>query len=184
MVTNYGAWLSGRRGENPLFPGNLLGDFAGGGMLCALGILLAVIERYKSGKGQVRTFSTFQARIRCVRVRVRWCVSCVVCVHTVTLSAGGRCRHGRWCILSGNIHPQPPTHGHLGQRTGIECARLRRPLLRDLSHQGWYLAPDLRLSLLPPPPLGSSLRFNLTSRPSLKASTSPWALLSRSSTAI
>ncbi|ELR24394.1 formylCoA transferase, partial [Acanthamoeba castellanii str. Neff] len=45
--------LLGRRGENPLFPGNLLGDFAGGGMLCALGILLAVIERYKSGKGQV-----------------------------------------------------------------------------------------------------------------------------------
>jgi alpha-methylacyl-CoA racemase len=67
MMMNYGAWCpcvgpSGRRGENPLFPGNLLGDFAGGGMLCALGILLAVIERYKSGKGQVRTFSTFHAR--------------------------------------------------------------------------------------------------------------------------
>jgi alpha-methylacyl-CoA racemase len=32
---------------------NLLGDFGGGGMLCALGILLALYEREKSGKGQV-----------------------------------------------------------------------------------------------------------------------------------
>ena len=37
----------------PNFPLNLLGDFAGGGMMCALGILLALIERGKSGKGQV-----------------------------------------------------------------------------------------------------------------------------------
>jgi alpha-methylacyl-CoA racemase len=42
-----------RRGERPLPPCNLLGDFAGGGMLCAMGILLAVIERNRSGKGQV-----------------------------------------------------------------------------------------------------------------------------------
>jgi len=43
----------GRDGENPIFPSNLLGDFAGGGMLCAMGVLLAIIERQKSGKGQV-----------------------------------------------------------------------------------------------------------------------------------
>ena len=42
-----------RKGEKPLPPCNLLGDFAGGGMLCAMGILLALIERNKSGKGQV-----------------------------------------------------------------------------------------------------------------------------------
>jgi alpha-methylacyl-CoA racemase len=42
-----------RKGERPLPPCNLLGDFAGGGMLCAMGILLAVIERNRSGKGQV-----------------------------------------------------------------------------------------------------------------------------------
>lgn len=42
-----------RKGENPLPPCNLLGDFAGGGMLCAMGILLALIERNNSGKGQV-----------------------------------------------------------------------------------------------------------------------------------
>jgi alpha-methylacyl-CoA racemase len=56
--TNYIA-LSGalslfrRKGERPLPPCNLLGDFAGGGMLCAFGILLALIERQRSGKGQV-----------------------------------------------------------------------------------------------------------------------------------
>ncbi len=43
----------GRKGERPLPPVNLLGDFAGGGMLCALGIALALFERERSGKGQV-----------------------------------------------------------------------------------------------------------------------------------
>jgi alpha-methylacyl-CoA racemase len=42
-----------RKGERPLPPCNILGDFAGGGMLCAFGILLALIERARSGKGQV-----------------------------------------------------------------------------------------------------------------------------------
>jgi alpha-methylacyl-CoA racemase len=45
--------LIGRKGEKPLAPINLLGDFAGGGMLCALGIALALVERSISGKGQV-----------------------------------------------------------------------------------------------------------------------------------
>jgi alpha-methylacyl-CoA racemase len=45
--------LFGRPGEKPLPPVNLLGDFAGGGMLCALGVVLALFERSRSGKGQV-----------------------------------------------------------------------------------------------------------------------------------
>ncbi|MGD9765831.1 MAG: CaiB/BaiF CoA transferase family protein [Candidatus Binatia bacterium] len=45
--------LIGRRDEKPLAPVNLFGDFAGGGMACALGICLALIERSRSGKGQV-----------------------------------------------------------------------------------------------------------------------------------
>lgn len=45
--------LFGRPGDKPLPPVNLLGDFAGGGMLCALGIVLALFERSRSGKGQV-----------------------------------------------------------------------------------------------------------------------------------
>ncbi|KAM9734716.1 alpha-methylacyl-CoA racemase isoform 1-T2 [Menidia menidia] len=43
----------GRSGEKPLAPLNLLADFAGGGLTCALGIVLALLEREKSGKGQV-----------------------------------------------------------------------------------------------------------------------------------
>jgi len=42
-----------RKGEKPLPPCNLLGDFAGGGMLCTIGILLALLERATSGEGQV-----------------------------------------------------------------------------------------------------------------------------------
>jgi alpha-methylacyl-CoA racemase len=45
--------LLGRPGDKPLPPVNLLGDFAAGGMLCALGIVLALFERSRSGRGQV-----------------------------------------------------------------------------------------------------------------------------------
>jgi len=37
----------------PTFPMNILGDFAGGGLMCAVGVLLALIERGRSGRGQV-----------------------------------------------------------------------------------------------------------------------------------
>jgi alpha-methylacyl-CoA racemase len=43
----------GRKGEKPIPPVNLLGDFAGGGMLCAMGIAMALFERTRSGAGQV-----------------------------------------------------------------------------------------------------------------------------------
>jgi len=43
----------GRRGEKPLPPLNLVGDFGGGGMLLAYGIACALVERARSGKGQV-----------------------------------------------------------------------------------------------------------------------------------
>ncbi len=43
----------GRRGEGPVPPLNLVGDFGGGGMLLALGICAALVERATSGKGQV-----------------------------------------------------------------------------------------------------------------------------------
>jgi alpha-methylacyl-CoA racemase len=43
----------GRAGERPVPPLNLIGDFGGGGMLLALGILAALVERDRSGLGQV-----------------------------------------------------------------------------------------------------------------------------------
>ncbi|MCB2047360.1 MAG: CoA transferase [Novosphingobium sp.] len=39
--------------EEPVFPLNLMGDFAGGTMLCLTGVLAAIIEAQRSGKGQV-----------------------------------------------------------------------------------------------------------------------------------
>jgi alpha-methylacyl-CoA racemase len=43
----------GRKGERPVPPLNLVGDFGGGGMLLAFGIAAALVERATSGKGQV-----------------------------------------------------------------------------------------------------------------------------------
>ena len=43
----------GRSNENPHPPVNILADFAGGGMTCAMGIMASLFERSKSGKGQV-----------------------------------------------------------------------------------------------------------------------------------
>lgn len=43
----------GRAGEKPLPPLNLVGDFGGGGMLLAFGMLAAFYERERSGLGQV-----------------------------------------------------------------------------------------------------------------------------------
>lgn len=45
--------MLGRAGEKPYAPGNLLGDFGGGGAVCVLGILLALFQRERTGLGQV-----------------------------------------------------------------------------------------------------------------------------------
>ncbi|WP_019816659.1 CaiB/BaiF CoA transferase family protein [Saccharomonospora saliphila] len=43
----------GRTGERPVPPVNFLGDFGGGGMYLAMGVLAALFERGTSGRGQV-----------------------------------------------------------------------------------------------------------------------------------
>lgn len=45
--------MLGREGEKPYAPINIMGDFAGGGATLFQGVLLAVIARQTSGKGQV-----------------------------------------------------------------------------------------------------------------------------------
>ncbi len=53
-ITLTGAlYAMGRPGENPLPPLNLVGDYGGGGMLLAFGIMCALYEAERSGKGQV-----------------------------------------------------------------------------------------------------------------------------------
>jgi alpha-methylacyl-CoA racemase len=43
----------GRQGQAPTPPLNLVSDFGGGGMLLALGVCAALVERARSGRGQV-----------------------------------------------------------------------------------------------------------------------------------
>ena len=43
----------GRAGEKPVPPANLIGDFGGGGMLLAFGMLAAIIAARRTGQGQV-----------------------------------------------------------------------------------------------------------------------------------
>lgn len=45
--------MFGRAGEKPTPPVNLAADFAGGGLTTALGIVMALFERTRSGQGQV-----------------------------------------------------------------------------------------------------------------------------------
>lgn len=45
--------MLGRAGDKPYAPGNILGDFAGGGAICFLGIILALVARTNTGRGQV-----------------------------------------------------------------------------------------------------------------------------------
>ena len=47
------AYAIGRGDQPPSPPLNLVGDFGGGGMLLALGVVAALLEAQKSGKGQV-----------------------------------------------------------------------------------------------------------------------------------
>jgi alpha-methylacyl-CoA racemase len=43
----------GRKGERPVPPLNLIGDFGGGGMLLSVGVIAALLESARSGRGQV-----------------------------------------------------------------------------------------------------------------------------------
>ena len=46
-------WALGRRGERPVPPLNLVGDYGGGGMYLAFGVLAAVLSARETGEGQV-----------------------------------------------------------------------------------------------------------------------------------
>jgi len=45
--------MLGRAGDKPYPPGNIVGDFGGGGAVCFMGILLALLQRERTGYGQV-----------------------------------------------------------------------------------------------------------------------------------
>jgi alpha-methylacyl-CoA racemase len=45
--------MIGRAGEKPVPPLNLIGDFGGGGMMLAYGVVCAILEATRSGRGQI-----------------------------------------------------------------------------------------------------------------------------------
>lgn len=45
--------MLGNKNQKPQPPINILADFAGGGLMCSLGICMALLERHRSGRGQV-----------------------------------------------------------------------------------------------------------------------------------
>ena len=64
----------GRKDQKPTPPINLLADFGGGGLTCAFGILLALFERTRSGKGQVIDASMVNQsiKLKCVVEEKFW----------------------------------------------------------------------------------------------------------------
>jgi alpha-methylacyl-CoA racemase len=68
----------GRKGEAPVPPLNLVGDFGGGGVYLALGVVAGLLEAQKSGKGQVLDVamtdgaSSLMAAIYGLRAAGRW----------------------------------------------------------------------------------------------------------------
>ncbi len=53
IATAGALWPIGREGERPTPPLNLVGDFGGGGMLLAFGVVAALVEAARTGRGQV-----------------------------------------------------------------------------------------------------------------------------------
>lgn len=68
----------GRKGQAPVPPLNLVGDFGGGGVYLALGVVAGILETQKSGKGQVIDVamtdgaSSLMAAIYGLRAAGRW----------------------------------------------------------------------------------------------------------------
>ena len=62
----------GRQGERPVPPLNLVGDFGGGGMFLAFGVMCAVFETTRSGKGQVVDTSMVEGSAALMHMMYAW----------------------------------------------------------------------------------------------------------------
>jgi alpha-methylacyl-CoA racemase len=131
--------------EAPLVPLNLVGDFGGGGMLLAFGVLAAVFEAQRSGRGQVVDAAMvdgaalLMAMTYALKAQGRWNNA-----RGDNLLDGGapfyttyHCADGKW-IAVGALEPQFLIE--LLERLGITEERFRPPLARSV----W---PDLHETL-------------------------------------
>ncbi|MFM7094240.1 MAG: CaiB/BaiF CoA transferase family protein, partial [Actinomycetota bacterium] len=116
----------GRVGEMPTPPLNMVGDFGGGGMFLALGVVAALLEAQKSGKGQV--VDTAMVDGTAILMTMFWAMKNVGLFDenapgTNLLDTGAhfydvyRCKDGRYVSL-GSIEPQ--FYAELMRLTGLE----------------------------------------------------------------
>jgi alpha-methylacyl-CoA racemase len=105
--------MIGRAGERPLAPLNLAGDYGGGSMFLVLGVVAALFERERSGRGQVVEaamvdgISTLLAMYWTLTERRLWSLE-----HGTNITDGGspfydtyECADGRF-VAVGAIEPQ------------------------------------------------------------------------------
>jgi alpha-methylacyl-CoA racemase len=116
----------GRAGESPTPPLNMVGDFGGGGMFLALGVVAALLEAQKSGKGQV--VDTAMVDGTAVLMTMFWAMKNVGLFDenapgTNLLDTGAhfydvyKCKDGEFISL-GSIEPQ--FYAELMRLTGLE----------------------------------------------------------------
>lgn len=118
--------------EAPVPPLNLVGDFGGGGMLLAFGVVCALLEAGRSGKGQVVDAAMtdgsalLMAMIYSLRGNGAWRDR-----RQDNLLDGGypfygtyRCADGKWLAI-GPLEPQ--FHKEFLDRLGLDDAELRHP---------------------------------------------------------
>lgn len=116
----------GRAGEMPTPPLNMVGDFGGGGMFLALGVVAALLEAQKSGKGQV--VDTAMVDGTAVLMTMFWAMKNVGMFNenepgTNLLDTGAHfydvyvCKDGEYVSL-GSIEPQ--FYAELMRLTGLE----------------------------------------------------------------
>lgn len=137
----------GMEGERPVPPLNLVGDFGGGGMLLAFGVVCALLESQQSGKGQVIDAAmvdgatSLMAMIYGLRAEGEWGNE-----RGTNLLDGGahfygcyECADGKWLAV-GAIEPQ--FYKLLLEKAGIGDEEFEtqmdpemwRPLRKKLSH--------------------------------------------------
>jgi alpha-methylacyl-CoA racemase len=116
----------GRAGEPPTPPLNMVGDFGGGGMLLAYGVVCALLEAQRSGKGQVVDAAMVDGSA--VLMSMFWAFKQIGMFDenargTNLLDTGAHfydvfeCADGEWVSI-GSIEPQ--FYALLLQKTGLE----------------------------------------------------------------
>jgi alpha-methylacyl-CoA racemase len=129
----------GRQGEAPVPPLNMVGDFGGGGMFLAFGVVCGILEAQKSGQGQV--IDTAMVDGTATLMSMFWSMKASGAFDennrgTNLLDTGShfydayRCADGKYISL-GSIEPQ--FYAELLQLTGLsDDPEFKRQMDRDL----------------------------------------------------